>query len=261
MTLTTILLTLVVCFVAGAFAGIGTGFAGMSAATVIGPLLMTFLGVPAYQAVGIGLTSDVLASAISAFEYHKNGNLDIRSSAPLMISVLCTTVVGSLAASFLPEFAMGAIMQIGMAILGFNFLLRPNAGPLSILADRMEQGRVAKAIIGGIVVGFICGFVGAGGGMMLLFVLTTFLGYRMHTAVGTSVFIMSFIAFTGGVSHMVIGGVPNILAMVLCIIFTFAWAQISAKVANKSSAKTLSRIVGVILLITSIAVVLSHIFL
>lgn len=46
-----LLVKILVCFLAGAGAGIGTGFAGMSAAAVIGPILMTFLGVPAYQAV------------------------------------------------------------------------------------------------------------------------------------------------------------------------------------------------------------------
>lgn len=35
---------ILVCFLAGAGAGIGTGFAGMSAAAIIGPLLTTFLG-------------------------------------------------------------------------------------------------------------------------------------------------------------------------------------------------------------------------
>ena len=57
---------------AGAGAGIGTGFAGMSAAAVVGPLLITFLNIPAYDAVGIGLISDVLASAMSAYTYKKN---------------------------------------------------------------------------------------------------------------------------------------------------------------------------------------------
>ena len=60
------LIKVVACFLAGAGAGIGTGFAGMSAAAVVGPILMTFLDVPAYEAVGIGLISDVLASAVSA---------------------------------------------------------------------------------------------------------------------------------------------------------------------------------------------------
>ena len=64
-------ITVLVCFLAGAGAGIGTGFAGMSAAAVIGPVLVTFLGIPAYEAVGIGLISDVLASAVSAYTYKK----------------------------------------------------------------------------------------------------------------------------------------------------------------------------------------------
>ncbi|MFR5884204.1 MAG: sulfite exporter TauE/SafE family protein, partial [Agathobacter rectalis] len=54
-----LLLEILICFLAGAGAGIGTGFAGMSAAAVIGPMLVAFLGVPAYEAVGIGLVSDV----------------------------------------------------------------------------------------------------------------------------------------------------------------------------------------------------------
>ena len=46
-----LLIKVLVCFIAGAGAGIGTGFAGMSAAAVIGPMLVTFLGIPAYHAV------------------------------------------------------------------------------------------------------------------------------------------------------------------------------------------------------------------
>ena len=68
-----------ICFIAGIGAGLGTGFAGMSAAAVISPMLITFLGLPAYEAVGIALASDVLASAISAYTYGKNKNLDIRN--------------------------------------------------------------------------------------------------------------------------------------------------------------------------------------
>ena len=58
-------------FFAGMGAGLGTGFAGMSAAAVISPMLITFLGVDPYMAVGIVLSSDVLASAVSAYTYHK----------------------------------------------------------------------------------------------------------------------------------------------------------------------------------------------
>ena len=120
-----ILIKILVCFLAGAGAGIGTGFAGMSAAAVIGPMLITFLGVPAYDAVGIGLISDVLASLISAYTYKKSGNLDVKNSLPLLVSVLIITTIGSFVASFLPEQAMSSTMQIALIIIGLRFLLKP----------------------------------------------------------------------------------------------------------------------------------------
>lgn len=248
------LIKILVCFIAGAGAGIGTGFAGMSAAAVIGPMLITFLGIPAYDAVGIGLISDVLASLVSAYTYHKSGNLDIKNSLPLLISVLICTMVGSFVASFLPEQAMSGTMQIALIIIGLRFLLKPVSQTREQLESTSAKNRTIKAIIGGIFVGFICGFVGAGGGMMLLLVLTSFLAYPMHLAVGTSVFIMAFTALTGGVSHFMIGGLPDIASLLLCVFFTLLWARIAAKIANKADAKTLNRVVGVVMIATSVVI-------
>ena len=68
---------IIICFIAGVGAGLGTGFAGLSAAAVISPMLITFLGFNAYEAIGIALVSDVLASAVSAYTYGKSKNIDI----------------------------------------------------------------------------------------------------------------------------------------------------------------------------------------
>ena len=249
-----IIIKILVCFIAGAGAGIGTGFAGMSAAAVIGPMLITFLGIPAYDAVGIGLISDVLASLVSAYTYKKSGNLDVKNSLPLLVSVLAVTMVGSFVASFLPEQAMSGTMQIALIIIGLRFLLKPVNKTREQFEAVSPTNKLIKAIAGGIFVGFICGFAGAGGGMMLLLVLTTFLGYPMHLAVGTSVFIMAFTALTGGISHFMIGGIPDILSLVLCVVFTLLWARIASKIANKSNAKTLNRVVGVVMIATSIVI-------
>ena len=256
-----ILIKILVCFLAGAGAGIGTGFAGMSAAAVIGPMLITFLGVPAYDAVGIGLISDVLASLVSAYTYKKSGNLDdVKNSLPLLVSVLIVTMIGSFVASFLPEQAMSGTMQIALIIIGLRFILKPVNKTREQLEAVSPKSRLIKAIIGGVFVGFICGFAGAGGGMMLLLVLTSFLGYPMHLAVGTSVFIMAFTALTGGISHFMIGGVPDILCLVLCVVFTLLWARIAAKIANKSNAKTLNRVVGIVMIVTSIVILVVNYF-
>ena len=249
-----VLIKIFVCFIAGAGAGIGTGFAGMSAAAVIGPMLITFLGIPAYDAVGIGLISDVLASLVSAYTYKKSGNLDVKNSLPLLISVLIVTMIGSFVASFLPEQAMSGTMQIALIIIGLRFILKPVNKTREQLESVSPKSRLSKAIIGGVIVGFICGFAGAGGGMMLLLVLTSFLGYPMHLAVGTSVFIMAFTALTGGVSHFVIGGIPDILCLVLCVVFTLVCARIAANIANKANAKTLNRVVGIVMIVTSVVI-------
>ena len=249
-----LIIMILVCFLAGAGAGIGTGFAGMSAAAVIGPMLTTFLDVPAYEAVGIGLISDVLASAVSAYTYKKSGNLDVKNSLPMLASVLVFTVVGSFVASLLPERAMSGTMQIALIIIGLRFLLKPVNKTREQLEESSPKSRLIKAIVGGVLVGFICGFIGAGGGMMMLLILTGVLGYELKTAVGTSVFIMAFTALTGGISHFMIGGVPDISCLVLCVVFTLLWARIASKIANKSNAKTLNRVVGIVMIVTSIVI-------
>ena len=116
--------------------------------------------------------------------------------------------------------------------------------------------RALQSVICGIAIGFICGFIGAGGGMMMLLILTSVLGYELKTAVGTSVFIMAFTAFTGAASHFAIGGMPDITVFVLCVIFTLVWARIAAVIANKAAPKTLNRMTGVILVILGIVVML-----
>ncbi len=243
------LITLIVCFIAGMGAGLGTGFAGMSAAAVISPMLITFLGMPAYQAVGIALASDVLASAVSAYTYKKNGNLDIRNGIIMMISVLVFTMVGSFTASFVPNTTMGSFSTFMTLLMGIKFIVKPVMTTKETMEAGSPEKRAINAVISGAAVGFICGFIGAGGGIMMLLVLTSVLGYELKTAVGTSVFIMTFTALTGAVSHFAIDGIQDIPVLCLCVIFTFLWARIAAKIANKAEAKRLNQMTGVILVV------------
>ena len=82
---------------------------------------------------------------------------------------------------------------------------------------------------------------------MMLLILTSVLGYELKTAVGTSVFIMTFTALTGAVSHFAIGGPPDWTVFGLCVLFTFLWARVAARFANRADAKTLNRATGIVL--------------
>ena len=247
---------IIVTLFAGMGAGLGTGFAGMSAAAVITPVLVAFLDMDPYMAVGIALSSDVLASAVSAWTYGKNRNLDIRNGLIMMVSVLCFTVVGSWLASFLPDTAMGNASKFMTLLLGIKFIVKPVMTTKESMQDVSKRRRAVQSVICGALIGLICGFVGAGGGMMMLLILTSVLGYELKTAVGTSVFIMTFTALTGAVSHFMIGGMPDLTILFLCIVFTFLWARVAAVSANKADPQVLNRVTGVVLVVIGIAVLI-----
>ena len=143
----------IICFIAGIGAGLGTGFAGMSAAAVISPMLITFLGFPAYQAVGIALASDVLASAISAYTYGKNKNLDIKNGLLMMAFVLLFTMVGSYISSLLPNRTMGSFSVVMTFFLGIKFIVRPVMTTKQAMLDVSPSKRRVQSIVCGMIIG------------------------------------------------------------------------------------------------------------
>ena len=252
------MLKFIICMIAGLGAGIGTGLAGLSAAAVISPMLITFLGFPAYQSVGIALASDVLASGVSSAVYAKNKNIDVKNGLIMLCSVLVFTLVGSYVASLLPDMTMGSFSVYMTFLLGIKFIIKPVMTTKEVREGKSEKQKIIQALISGVVIGFICGFIGAGGGMMMLLILTSVLGYELKTAVGTSVFIMTFTALTGAASHMAIGGLPDIPALIICVIFTLIGARGSAIFANKASAEKLNRVTGVVLAVLGAAMIVMN---
>ena len=246
--------TVIVCILAGLGAGLGTGFAGMSAAAVISPMLITFLGMDPYQAIGIALASDVLASAVSSYEYGKNKNLDIKNGLVMMFTVMIFTFIASFLSKFISGNTMGSFSTFMTMLLGIKFIVKPVMTTKEKMMAVDKKTRIIQSILCGTVIGLICGFIGAGGGMMMLLILTSVLGYELKTAVGTSVFIMTFTALTGAISHFSFGDSPDILIIALCIIFTFIWARIAAVFANKAKPETLNRAVGIVLTVLGVVI-------
>ena len=247
------LVELLVYLVAGLGAGIGTGLSGLSAASIISPMLITFLGLDSYMAVGIALASDVLASAVSAYTYGKNDNLDIKNGKVMLVTVLIFTILGSYIGSYIPQNTMGSFSLIMTTVLGIKFIFKPVMTTKDFNEQKSPVVKFVQSVFCGVIIGFICGFVGAGGGMMMLLILTSVLGYELKTAVGTSVFIMTFTAFVGASSHFALSEIPvDISALFFCVLFTFIFAQIASKFANKASPTVLNRVTGVVLTLLGI---------
>lgn len=245
-----------ICAIAGIGAGVATGFAGLSAAVYISPILVTFLKVPAYEAIGIALASDVLASGVSSLTYYRHGNIDIRHCIPLLSSVLGFAIIGSIIGYFFSVSDTGNTVMSYWSVLmslflGIQFLVRP-AGRERTSGDGSDRKRMILAVLFGIYTGFVCGFQGTGGGMMMLFILTLVMGYELKTAVGTSVFIMTFTALIGATSHFCINGSPDLFRLAVCVLFTLVAAQISAIIANRIQEKSSNRIIGTLLSVSAV---------
>ena len=195
-----------------------------------------------------------MASAVSAYTYGKNKNLDIRNGVVMMVSVLCFTMVGSWIASHVPNSTMGSFSVFMTFLLGVKFIVKPVMTTKNAMEAVDPKKRFVQSVICGVMIGFICGFIGAGGGMMNTLVPTAVFSSYPSTLVRINSIIMTFTAFTGAASHFAIGGMPNLWCLVFCVGSTLLWARIAARFANKASPATLNRATGVVLVVLGVAI-------
>ena len=238
-------------------AGIGTGLAGLSAATVMVPILIvlcpSFSGeTGVYQATAIALASDILGSAVTTWTYAKHKNIDLRRGWIMLVCILAMSTVGSYVAYLAGNVVLGSFTLFLTFFIGIRFLVKPDTSRERQTAkgQRLDWKGVAISLFFGLTIGFGTGFVGTGGGMMMLVVFTAFLGMELKTAVGTSTFIMTFTALIASVSHILIH--PAIVlekwdVMLLCIAVATVSSILSARFANRVPARTVGLSTGAVL--------------
>lgn len=256
----------IIYIIAGLGAGIVTGLAGLSAAVVITPLLVSVCGWDSYDAVTVALASDVIASLLTANTYRKNNNIDIKRGLMVGATALVGTIIGSRCGYLFNKAQPGGLGLIAMlttVFLGIKFIVRPISGSEAkdMEKDEKSRSKTLAAMICGIIIGWICGFTGSGGGVLMLTVFTLLLGYNLKIAVGTSTMIMTFVAFVGTVSHVTMGAVIKPLPMVSVVLTCLFGAVTAAKFANKCEIAKLNRVIGAVLLVMGIfTIVIGRIF-
>ncbi len=256
--------------IAAVGAGVGTGLAGLSAATVMVPILIvlcpSFGGeYGAYQATAIALASDIIASAVTASVYAKNKKVDLKRGWIMMACILALCAVGSYAAYLAGNTVLGGFTLFLTLCIGIRFLVKPDTSKPDGegRSGRLSRKQVAVSLFFGLTIGFGTGFVGTGGGMMMLVVFTAFLGYEMKTAVGTSTFIMTFTALIGFSCHALIH--PAIVlerwdVLAVCMAVTTAASLVSAQFANRVQGKAVGRVTGALLVVLGASMVYLNYF-
>lgn len=252
----------IIYVIAGLGAGVVTGLAGLSAAVVITPFLVSICGWTGYDAVTVALASDVLASLLSSYTYYKNKNIDIKRGMLVTLMAFVGTVIGSYCGFLFSQAepdGLGYLSMLTTIFLGIKFLVKPVTGGNDFSTGPGEKNGRKKTILAmglGCLIGWVCGFTGSGGGILMLTVFTLILGYNLKVAVGTSTMIMSIVALTGTVSHVSMGANIYPLPMAVTVISCLIGAVVSARFANKCEIKKLNRVVGVVLSILGIVTIL-----
>ena len=254
------------CIIASIGAGVGTGLAGLSAATVMVPILLvlcpSFAGANgAYQATAIALASDVFGSALTSAIYIRHKNIDLKHGWIMMACIVIMCVAGSVAAWYAGNVVLGTFSLFLTFFIGIRFLVKPDTQRKETISDNQRLGakEIAVSLFFGLTIGFGTGFFGTGGGMMMLIVFTAFQRMDLKSAVGTSTLIMTFTALIASVSHILIE--PTILLecwdfLLIAIVTATFFSLVSARFANKVKGKVVGYVTGAILLTLGLAMIL-----
>ena len=142
-------------------AGIGTGLAGLSAATVMVPILIvlcpSFSGqTGAYQATAIALASDILGSAVTTYTYAKNKNIDLKRGWIMLVCILTMCTVGSYAAFLAGNVVLGSFTLFLTFFIGIRFLIKPDTSRKEQAAkgEKLDWKGIAISLFFGITIGF-----------------------------------------------------------------------------------------------------------
>lgn len=248
--------SIIVVLIAGIGAGVITGLVGASAVMVMAPLLILLLKMDPYLAIGISLGTDVVASIVAGRIYWKNKHVNLHPIIFLIFFSFAGIVIGSYASTFMNAMELSGATGIAALITGILFLKKKNlhknkSNFLEKLRLKFRKKKNVWLSIIGLIVGLDVGIFGTGGGMIMLLVLVFILDYEMHYAIGTSIIVMSLMAFTGGVVHYYYAPFSLPFLGIACV-GAFIGARYSSIFANHLPEYKLKKYAGIILIVLGI---------
>ncbi len=259
-----IVFDIIALLLAGMGAGVVTALMAASAVLIAAPVMIVLLGYDPFVAIGVSLAIDVFASAITAKRFHKFSHIRIKPAILILLFAVIGAYIGSYYSASFNEHLLTTLLGSVIIISGASMLRGGIKGEMKFLKKIVKiHGKKAEwslLVIAGLIVGLLAGIFGAGGGVTLLIILSIFLGYRIHTAIGTSVFIMIFIALSGAVGH-IIYGYFHWYAFLVVAVGGVLGAHFTAKKTMEIPEEKLTKIIGLIFFCCGFLLVLNEIIL
>lgn len=174
--------------------GVSLGLLGGGGSILTVPLLAYVAGLDAKQAIATSLLVVGVTSAVGAISHARAGHVQWRTGLVFGAAGMAGAYGGGMVARFIP----GSVLLIGFAVIMIATavaMLRGRKDVGSSGADRPLP--VVKIVLEGLVVGWVTGLVGAGGGFLVVPALALLGGLPMPIAVGTSLIVIAMKSFAG----------------------------------------------------------------
>ena len=250
----TFIILIVSGFGSGLFVGIGSG----TTAAIMITCLTVLLNHSVHDAIGTSLLIEGVICGIAGLVFLRKDNVSLRPVFLLILAGSIGSFLGSRFTSVTPESGLLFFMGSLLILMGGTFIIKGLQKNIDYIESKinvesLRENKIAFFIIFGFIAGFGSGFSGMGIGGVIALVLILILGYKIHTAIGTSLVMMFFISGSGSIGHILSNEIV-IRAAILAGSAAALGSVSGALVANKINEDKLGRLIGFIIVILGIAI-------
>lgn len=241
----------------GLAAGVLSGAFGVGGGVVTTPAIRMLLGYPELIAVGTPLPVILPTAVVGAFAHARQGTADVRTGLIVGAWGAPAAIVGAL----LTRLAGGtfvlmvtAVVIVAVAIDMLRAVVRPVPSPQDPVPSAARRLGLAPL---GIAAGLYSGFLGLGGGFVLVPLLNRALGIPVKRAIGTSLVALTLFAIPGSVTHWLLGNVDLRLAFAL-VVGVVPGALLGARLNAVASERVIRSLFALMLAIVGVILGLSE---
>lgn len=194
-------LFLILGFILSGLIGLSLGLIGGGGSIITVPVLVYVLGVEAHEAVGMSLAVVGATSLIGSFLHYRRGSVRLKTGFIFGAAGIVGALIGSPLTRLLSTSALMMTFATMMLVIAVLMMRRkPKADGFKVESNERVLS-VWKALSAGFGVGVLTGFLGVGGGFLIVPALLTFGGLAMKEAIGTSLFVIFLNCVAGLVGH------------------------------------------------------------
>lgn len=243
-------MTLLLAVLLGVVVGALLGLVGAGGAIVAVPALVYGLGLPVRVAVPVSLMMAAIASATAVLPRLRTA-VSWPTAALTVVGAIPTTFLGAAANAALPAETVLVVLAVVMVAAGLRLLLQYPSNGTPPAGRAFTVRRVATTIGVGLLVGFLTGLLGVGGGFVVIPALAVLLKLPFPTAVGTSLVITVVNSTVGVTAHL--SALPEVPwpTAIAFIVAAFLAALVGGRAAGRLPARALQR--GFVVLVLIVA--------